>query len=219
MSEYFSYSKVHRDLFHQKGTKAVYKKGQLLVRGDEPSPWMFFLEKGMVKVSFAASDGTERLMGFFIPGMTFAQSGSYFSDPTGGLEYEATADVVTYRMQRDVFVKEANDNIKVLRDFTRRMQENHLYMVERLIGQGEKNIRDRCIRWLLTMAKYYGINDGGYRVIQIPLTQDQIACAIHATRESVSKTLKDLKKEKLMHTSKKRIYIRDIPNLQSLIEH
>lgn len=215
MSDFFSFSKIHQDYFHEKGQLELYKKGQLLVRHDDASPWMFFLEKGLIKLIFNTRDATPRILAFILPGMTFTQSGSFYSLPNIGLEHEAYNTVTVWRLPREQFIADLQTNLALFRDWHSRIQENHNFWIERILYSGEKQPRDRTIAWLLCMARYYGIHDGKSCLIEIPLTQDLIAGFLHLTRESTNKIIQELKSHNLITIQTKYITIPDIEALHA----
>lgn len=214
MSEFFPFSTIHEQFFHKKGEALTYKKGQLLVRGKDPAPWVFFLDKGIVKVTFAAADGTERILGYFLPGMTFAQVGSFFSDPNGSLEYQATVDCAVHRVSRSIFLKQLEHDTVFLSDYSKSIARNNIFLIERIVYQGENGVSAKCIHWLQFMAKYYGKKTKQGCLIDVPLTNYDIANFLHVTRESVNKILRQFEKAGQISINKKYITIHKLNQLK-----
>lgn len=215
MSDFHSYAKTHLQFFQQHGQKVTYKKGQLLVRRDEPSPWMFFLESGLVKMAFASQDGTERIYGFGVPGMSFTQSGSFYTLPHMDLEFEAHIDSIVWRLPREQFIKELETNIPMLREWHERILQNHNMLTERILYTGEKDPRNRIIAWLLGMARYYSFKQKDGRIIlEIPMTQDIMASFVHLSRERTNIILSELRKRNLITIKKQYITFPDIDLLR-----
>jgi CRP/FNR family transcriptional regulator len=214
---FFRWSHAHQRLFLDVGQAATYRKNQLLVRADEENNWVFFLEKGLVKIGFLARDGSERILGYFLPGMTFAQSGSFFDLNDSGLEYEAIAGpAVVRRMPRDVFLQKLASETTVAKDYTDSLLRNQVYLIERVVYQGEKGVHTKCIAWLLFMAKYYGIAEGDAVKLAVPLTQEIVANFLHVTRESASSALRRLVRDGLITVEHKHITIVSLHKLRDL---
>lgn len=205
----------HRTFFMTHGQKVSYKKGQYYVVPSDDSPWVYFLTDGLVKISFAFRDGTDRLIGYFMPGMTFAQSGSFFNDEGGGLEYCSVASSTAYRLPREVFLKQLAKDAAFNEDYVQGLLRNQIYLVDRIVYQGEKGIYARTIRWILFMAKFYGRPNSKKDscTISIPLTQETAANFMHITRESASTTFGKLTNKGLITVNKKLI---TIPSIQAL---
>lgn len=210
VNSFFHYAYEHESFFKQNGNRILYKKGQALVRPEDDNPWIYYLASGLVEVSFAFSTGDERLIGYFVPGHTFAQSGSFYQDEGGGLEFLATVPVETYRIPRDVFFSMLRKDAGFSYDYIQTLLKNQLFLIDRIVYQGEVTVYRKTLRWLLLMAKYYcdETNDNQYR-IAVPLTHDTVGRFLHVTRESASKTLKRLAQDGLVSVEKKRITILD----------
>jgi len=216
MSDFHSYAHSHLAYLRKHGQQVTYKKGQLLVRREEDSPWIFFIESGYVKMMFTDNVGNERVLGFGIPGMTIAQSGSFYSLPHVELEYEAHTDCVVWRMPRTDFIAAMAKNQTMFREWHERIMQNHNLLVERVLYVGEKQPHRRVIGWLLAVARYYSYRqpDGSYQV-EIPMSQDIIASFTHLSRETTSKTISELKSCGLI-TVKKRLIT--VPSVEALRE-
>jgi CRP-like cAMP-binding protein len=216
MSQFFHYAKVHEAYFLKHGQKVTFTKGHQIVRPDEPNPWVYFLIEGLVKISFGLDDGTERILGYFIPGMVFAKSGSFYKLHDGGLEYTATSNIITYRISQEEFQQQLRANTDFAMDYINRLSLNQIYQIDRIVYQGEKGISTKCIKWILFMSKYYGepIAKNQCR-IYVPLTQDIAANFLHATRESVSSIMRKLTKKGLITSKNKYLTIMDYEGLKN----
>lgn len=216
MSSIFRYSKTHEDFFSKHGEKITYKKGHLLIDRVTRSTYVYFLISGIIKSTFTSNDGTERLLGFFLPGTTFAQSGSFFDKPTEGIEYEVVEKCEVYRLKNQVFFNKLNNDNEFAIDYLQTVARNNLFLIERIVYQGEKDIRTKFIKWLIFMAKFYGQPvDSNLLTISVPMTQNTIANFLHSTRESVNKIIIDMKKAGLIDFNGKKIVICDLKKLES----
>ncbi|HMQ95969.1 MAG TPA: Crp/Fnr family transcriptional regulator [Candidatus Saccharibacteria bacterium] len=218
MSDFHSYAHSHLAYLQKHGQKVIYKKGQLLVRREEDSPWSFFIESGYVKMMFTDDIGNERVLGFGIPGMTITQSGSFYSMPHVELEYEAHTDCIVWRMPRSEFIAAMQQNPEIFREWHERILQNHNLLIERILYIGEKQPRRRIISWLLAMARYYSFHqpDDSY-FIEIPVNQSIIASWTHLSRETTSKIISELKKQGLIHIKHRFITVPDIEKLRKAL--
>lgn len=70
------------------------------------SEYVFFLDQGIIKASIRSrNDSLENIIGYFFPGATFAQSGSFFEDSSNTLDYEVVESSNLYRLERGIFKK------------------------------------------------------------------------------------------------------------------
>lgn len=217
MSEFFSYSKPFRRLFIEYGEIAEYTKKQHIVWHKDKSDWVFFLDTGFVTISFSIPSHNNRIIGYFTPGVIFAQAGSFFAQHDRPVSYTAETAVTTYRMPQTKFFKLIRENPAFMSEYLNMMLRNQLYLIDRIIYQGEKGIYLKCARWLLFMAKYYGKVTDNQCEITIPLTQETIADFLHTTRESVNGILHRFVDAKIITTKTKKITITNIKKLQQLL--
>lgn len=219
MSDFFHYSHIHQNHFAKLSEVVEYKKNQYLVWRKDESPWVFFLLEGIVKVTFSFKDGSTRFIGYFTPGMTFAQSGSFLADPDGKIEYVATENIKVYRIKKELFLEALDSNLEFCREYLNITLKNQIFLIERIIYQGEKNIDTKFAHWLLFMNKYYGETQKTHRHIYIPITQEIIANFLHITRESINATIQKFVKAKYINIVNKRIIINDKKALQEIIQN
>lgn len=192
MKSYFEYQYAHEAFFKAHGVKLVYKKGQYIVNPNEVSPWVFFIESGLVDASVGFSDGSKRIIGYFLPGMSFAQSGVFFADSGGGLEYVVLEEATVYRLPRELFLTQLTKDSVFNAEYLSWLLKTQILLLERIIYLGESTLQLKLIRWLQFMCKYYGLEQTDCTVISVPITQDTIADFLHVTRESVGKELREL---------------------------
>lgn len=203
------------DFFTRHGELINFRKDQFLVTADEPSKWMFLIKEGYVKTCYTLPDGNVRILGYFTPGVPFAQLGSFFGMDSA-LEYQASVNTLAYRVPQELFFKELKTNKDFSDDYIQYLLRAQMHLADRIVYQGEKNVYKRTVRWLLFMNKYYGAaNDKKKKswTIEVPLTQETAANFMYLTRESASKAFRELSKKKLITTKKKLITIPDIAKL------
>lgn len=213
----YKYSRIHEAFFKEHGEQLWYKKGQLLVWPNEQYPWVYFLVSGYVRSSFTLPSGTTRIIGFFRPGTTFAQSGSFFDDDGGKLEYVAETAISLYRIKRSDFFMHLDRDPEFAREYLDMVLRSRIYLIERIVYQGESGIERKFARWLLFMIKYYSVQEKTGCRILIPLTQTTIANFLHITRESANTTMRAFEKKKLLKIHKKHILVPNIDKLQKIL--
>lgn len=220
MAPLFKYSQIHHDFFNEFGEECRYKKGYILVDSSSKASYVYFLKKGIIKATFSSANGDERVLGFFFPGTTFAQSGSFFDNPTSGIVYELVETSDLLRVKSEIFFHQLRANNEFSMDYLQTVLRNNLFLIERVIYQGEKDIKSKFIKWLLFMAKFYGIEgENSSIVIPIPMTQDTIASFMHTSRESINKTILTLKQQNYISIDRKKITIFNIHLLRKSIRN
>jgi CRP-like cAMP-binding protein len=151
-----------------------------------------------------------------MPGMTFAQSGSFFSlSPNEGLEYKACSNSKVLRLPREVFLSALKTNRELCDDYISALLRNQVYLIERIVYQAEKGVYAKSIRWLLFMAKFYGEQKDDCAQLRVPITQEIAANFMHITRESAASALGKLKKKQLIAFKNKCVTITSLKGLEN----
>lgn len=215
MSQFFQPLEHHHAYFKKYGKLITYRKNEYLANSHDPNNWVFFLVNGLVCVGFSTESGEDKLIGYFLPGMTFAQSGSFFEEfSTIQLDYKACDESSVLRVDRKQFLASLKGNNNLSEDYVNALLRNQLFLIERIAYQSEKGIYNKCIRWLLFMAKFYGHKTSEGIQIMTPITQETAANFMNVTRESAGSALTLLKKRGRISVSSKRLTIHDTDLLQ-----
>lgn len=217
MSEFFPYIELIEDAFFNDGEVVEYEKGQHLVWRKDKSEWVFFLTAGLVRVSFAMPDKSNRIIGYFPPGMVFAQSGSFWEQHDGMLSYTTEVPSTVYRMKRSTFLTLIKKDSELMQEYLNLTLRNQIFLIDRIAYQGEKGLFAKCARWLLFMTKYYGKTKGNQCEIAVPITQETAANFLNTTRESLNVVLRELVDKKYIEMATKKIVIRDMKKLRELV--
>ncbi|RTK95089.1 Crp/Fnr family transcriptional regulator [Candidatus Saccharibacteria bacterium] len=215
---YFKSPDAIKAFFEREGQKVVYDKNQTFVRPDDPRPWVYVLQEGLVAASFNFENGTKCILGYFIPNTVFAQNRSFYENDGGGLEYTTVTKAVIYRLHRDTFLKQVENDPAFNREYLHNVSQFRIFTTDRAICLAENRIHNRCIRWLMLMANYYSEPVGkGSRII-IPFTQGTIAEFLSVSRESVSKVIHSLVQDGHISIHRKQITITNVARLRDLLE-
>ena len=193
-----------RALSGQGAVKSVAKQVVIVSEGDETDS-LYVVLSGRVKVFVADESGREVVLGTQGPGEYFGEMAL-----DGGAR---SASVMTLEPSRFLVVPRSR-----MREFLRNQPEFAVRLIEKLIRRSRaltvsvKNLAlldvyGRVARLLLELAEE---REGGL-VIAEPLTQQDVADRVGASREMVSRILKDLAAGGYLSIHKKRITIHKTP--------
>lgn len=207
-----------RKFFEEQGKEITFSKNEIFVRSDDPRPWVYYLKEGLVAASFTFNNATDCILGYFVPSNVFAQNKSFYEDDGGSLDFTSIGNSIVYRVHRDSFQEQLYSDWDFNREYTNNTLLFRIFTTDRAICLAEQRIHNRCIRWLMLVAKYYSEPDDKGLHIIMPLTQSTIAKFLNISRESVSKVLHSLIKDGHIELNNKQLYIMKNTDLQSLLE-
>lgn len=130
-----------------------------------------------------------------------------FSLGTGGTYVETMEDSLVFSIPTEQFEpllsKYSELSLRFLSEISKRLRDQD-ELVEELVF---RDLRGKVLYFLNRLSKKFGIEEHGYRKIDIPLTHQELANMIGATREAVSLTLQELSNEGILVTSRRMVMI------------
>ena len=184
-------------------------KDKTIFMQGEPSHSVFFLSKGLVRVSKINYDGRKFTLDIISPDDFFGEF-SLCGEKERRLSAETVEDSSGFEMDAAVlegYLKKRPDvAIKMLQIIGDKRLEMET-MLERMVFM---DVKERVVSLLLR----YSDNNG---VMKIPFTHQEMADMTGATRVSVSRAIIELRKKNLIETNGERIRLSDINGLEELV--
>jgi CRP/FNR family transcriptional regulator, cyclic AMP receptor protein len=180
-----------------------YPKGSVILFQDDPGDSLFVLRAGRVKVVLIGEDGREVILGVLEPGAHFGEL-ALIDDQPRSAHVIAMEDAQLLILRREDFKRrvEANPTVAwaLLTELSRRLRRADV----KIGGVVLLDVPGRIARLLLDLA-----NETGSELIEKPLTHQTIAQMIGASRETVSRAMKDFQDAGLIRVERRRIAIGD----------
>jgi CRP/FNR family transcriptional regulator, cyclic AMP receptor protein len=179
----------------------------------DPGQSVMVLARGRVKIKSLTPDGKETIFGFIEEGELFGELAVVDSAPRN--EYaEAVLETKVIVLPRDdvLWVMERRPDVALritkLLGFRRRRLENRLRNIM------FRNNRERIVALLVELVETHGkqLSNGTWE-IPLPLSHQDLANLIGATRETVTLTLGRLQLERLIRVQRRRITVLNLKQL------
>src|SRR5438105_12672179 len=193
--------------------RRTFRSGEVIFHRDDPGQVLYMIKEGKVKICLISPDGQEISLVVF-------GKGEYFGDLAllDGLPRSADAialeKVECYTLQRSDFQKAIMKNpkiaIQVLEVLSKRIRSTD-QMVEDLIFL---DVYGRVAKKLLELSDAHGMKTGEGVLIDVRLTQQELASMVGASRESVNKVLGYFTDKNFISTDKHRITIHNTNDLK-----
>jgi CRP/FNR family cyclic AMP-dependent transcriptional regulator len=181
----------------------AYPKGSVILFQDDPGDSLFVLRAGRVKVVLIGEDGREVILGVLEPGAHFGEL-ALIDDQPRSAHVIAMEDAQLLILRREDFRRrvEANPTVAwaLLTELSRRLRRADV----KIGGLVLLDVPGRIARLLLDLA-----NETGSDAIDKPLTHQTIAQMIGASRETVSRAMKEFQDAGLITVERRRIAVGD----------
>ncbi len=179
----------------------AYPKGSVILFEDDPGDSLFVVRSGRVKVVLVAEDGREVILGILGVGEHFGEL-SLIDDQPRSAHVIAMEESTLLVLRRDDFRRrvEASPAVawSLLIELSRRLRRAD----EKIGSLVLLDVPGRIARMLLDAA-----NEGGSPLIEKPLTHQTIAHVIGASRETVSRAMREFQDQGWITTEHRRIRI------------
>ena len=181
----------------------TFPKGSVILFEDDPGDSLFVVREGRVKVVLVAEDGREVILGILGVGEHFGEL-SLIDDQPRSAHVVAMEESTLLVLRREDFRRRVEQNPAVawalLMELSRRLRRAD----DKIGSLVLLDVPGRIARMILDAA-----DEGGSEVIEKPLTHQTIAHVIGASRETVSRAMREFVEAGWVSTERRRIRITD----------
>ena len=182
-----------------------YAPGEMIF-APTPSPQsVFLLEQGLVRIFRLSEAGGETSFGYISPGEVFGELAA-FSDKARESFAQAVRRSSVWRVPRQQFQRTLAARTGVVLEVSRQMGERMKRIETRVENLVFRDVRSRVADILLELGEDFGVEEAGGLLIDLPVTQAELATLVGSTRQSVNVSLRELESEGLIGR-KKRCFI------------
>lgn len=200
--------------FFSKFKKIIFKKGDIIIRGDDEPSSVYYIAYGHVKMSSMYEDGDEISVNILKPKSFFPMI-SVFGNIENSYFFKAINTVETYKAPKVDIVLFLKENPEVIIDLTTRLIigfESMLKLDKKLM---KANSPQKVSLIIEMLTKRFGtISNNSQIELDIPVTHQDIASFAGLSRETTSLAIGSLRKKNIISTSGNRITILDINKLK-----
>lgn len=195
----------------------LYRKSDYVFREGEPPEALYLIKSGKVKVLRHSADGKDVVLRVAGPGEMLGTVGVF-----DGAGYPGTAqaieecmllaiarnDCLTLVNRYPVFA------LSVINDMGTRLRSS----AEQVRSLAVERVQQRIVRVLLKLASSAGSDTPEGRVIEMPLTRQDVADMTGTTVETAIRVMSKLRRLELIRTRRGRVVLVDIEGLEEMAE-
>lgn len=186
------------------GTEMRYPSRDVLMRENEPSAHVLLIRTGWLKVTSNARNGHEALLALRGPGDIVGEGAALNGTPR-------SASVSALEKGEAVAVS-AERFAAFLQDWPQAALSLASLITDRLrsgdrkrLEYGACDVRERIARLLLELARWHGVPAaGGGVAITVPLTHAELAGSVGASREAVTRQLREFRDREVVGRTQRR---------------
>jgi CRP/FNR family transcriptional regulator, cyclic AMP receptor protein len=190
----------------QLGTRRAFRGNQVLLRHGDPSDHVFLLVTGWVRVSQESPGDQEILLALRGPGDVLGDLAALFGWPrTATIETLDRAEVVQLTSNQFVGSLHAHPEIAIamVKQMGIRLREAESVRMD----FATLDVGHRVTAYLLWLLEQHGRPNGDGFVIDMPLSQQDIANRVGASLRAVARSLAVLRERQIVRTSRLQLVI------------
>ncbi len=200
--------------FFKKSKPLFYKKGAVILRGDEVPNGIFYLNRGYVKNYALSENGDEFTFILYHKGDFFPISWT-FNETRKPYFIETITPCTFYKRSREDFIKFLKENPEILLYIVNKITRRFDGLLVRMEHMAFGNAYKKVCSILYILCERFGKEGKSKEVIiDMPLTHKDIANLLGVARETVSVEIAKLKRGKIIKNSGKHIYVLNIKKLK-----
>lgn len=194
-----------------------FKKGECIFKAGDPGNNVYILEDGRAKICQLSVDGKEMILWFCLPGEMFGLA-ELPRESTREVFAQVCTDSEVYSIPRqtfNMFMKNHPDTaMQVVELLSCRLR----VLGHMLLNLASDDVTSRIIKLILRLS-IRGGNQGSNSIsLEIPLTHQEIAEMIGASRQTVTSVLSKLRRQGVLNVVQHRIQIQDKEKLNKMID-
>jgi CRP/FNR family transcriptional regulator, cyclic AMP receptor protein len=196
-----------------RGKPVTHLPDEMIFREGQPSYSVLIIQRGNVKVTATASDGTEVILAIRGVDEIIGDEGVLMEEVRSAT-MTAITEVAGLAIGADKLLEFVAEHqlwpVMYRAAVRRRRQSDQRALLGRL------DVKSRLARWLLELATEVGEETADGWVIESTLSQQDMAGRIGASRDAVAIEFRKLREQKLVSTARRRLVLHDLGALRKL---
>jgi CRP-like cAMP-binding protein len=194
-----------------------YRRGEIIFQKDDPGHSLFIVARGSVRIYVPSTQGSDLTLAVLGPGQFFGDLSLLDGRPRS-----ASAAALN---DTNVVVLERSDFVGVIQSRPKAAMSVLSVVVRRLRDTDEMasdlaflDVGGRLAKKLLDLAQTNGVARGDGVLLDMAVTQEELANMIGVTRESVNRNLSTFRRIGLVAKEGRRFVLRDVEGLRRRCE-
>lgn len=204
-----------RDTLRAQATRHEFQKGDTVFAPTPDPHSVYLLARGRVRILRLSPGGDEVTLGYVVAGDVFGELPGFGDHPRESFAVARDPSVV-WKIPLGVFRELLSARPDIAMEVSRQMGERLKRVESRVEHLVFGDVRARLAQVLLELAHDFGHREGERTVIELGLSQGEIATLIGSTRQSVNTAMTALKDAGLVRVEAGRTEILDPERLRQV---
>ncbi|UJH68492.1 Crp/Fnr family transcriptional regulator [Allomuricauda sp. SCSIO 65647] len=197
-----------------KTTKKI-KKGESLFEEGEKLNGVFCVRNGVSKLSKLSANGKDQIVKLAARGEVMGQR-SVIAEEHSNLSAVAVNDMEVCFIPKESIINTLQTNPNFTLEVLRHMAHDLKEADDVIVNMSQKTVKQRIAEAFLYLKNNFGEDEEGF--LALTLSREDIANVVGTATESAIRIISEFKKKGLIHSSGKKLGIKDERKLQDMVE-
>jgi len=193
-----------------------FRRGTMIFHKDQMGDALYIVEAGRVRIFRPEEGGKELDIDQKGPGDVFGEMALLDGQPRSA-SADAVEDTVAYTLSREEFQRAVAASPPLAAAVLAMLSRTLRHLMDYTETLAFLDVPGRLARVLLDLASRYGAKEDGSVLINVSLTQAELARMVGATRERVNRALASFRTQKLLELRGRKIAVLDPKRLAERI--
>lgn len=210
-------SETQLEIIHKHTIERNFRKGMIIFHEGDPGEGFHYVKSGKVKVLRTSDDGREHIIKILAAGEIFAEVLMFNNQPYPATAVSVEASCIGMIRNTDLEQLILSNNELALQ-LIKALSQRLLYAQQKIKNLALNDVMSRTVEVLLRLSQEQGaVSDNGIIELVLDLSRQDLASLVGTTRETVTRMLSSLKKDKFIDFDGQKIKILDVANLARFI--
>lgn len=201
------------DNFFENHHKNTYGAKEILISADQEPSGVFYLKDGVVRMYAVSSQGEEVVINIYRP-ISFFPMPWVLNNTISHYYFEALTEVKVCKAPKEEFLKFLESESDVLMDLLKRIYKGLDGYFSRMEYLMSGSAQARLITEILISAKRFGVKNEKGILVNMKVTEKDLAAQTGVARETVSREIHKLKSKDLIHFEGGSLVVKDLSRLE-----
>lgn len=193
-----------------------FRRGQVIFSDSDPANYVYFLELGTVKIYHLSPEGEVTIFWFCVPGELFGAGGLAGAERQS-VHALATTRTVVYALKRSDFDELLRAHPQLAINVLRLVGARLRLACDAVTDNATRRTDARLARVLLRLAQQWGSPSGATVHFGAPITNQELANMVGASRQTVNRILKEFQHAGWLDFDRRKIILLQPATLYDLV--
>lgn len=194
--------------------REVRRREVVYLPGD-PGKSVFFVNGGRVKICKVTRDGKSLTLGYCGPSEMFGEAAIVGAGPRAEMA-EAVENVLLTEIDRGDLEKLMQSHAGLAAGVARLMISRRHDLENKIEALVFRDVSSKLAEQLIKLGDEFGVDDARGTLVALKITHQELANLIGSTRETVSLTLSQFKRKRLIVTEGRKVILSDLEALRAM---